>query len=123
MDEVGGEFRLGLLQGAFDAFELAGPVEVEAPDREELLVGWLRELLGRCSGRPRLVERLWRRWLLEAHADEDLQALGLGGNLDELLGRLQSLGGLHNVKIDGTLDAATLRLWQQAVRQLTGAGE
>lgn len=80
----------------------------------------LLKTLARCSGRPRVVERLWRRWLLEAHADADLQALGLAGTLPDLLGKLPALGGLPNVKLDGALDPAILRLWQQAVRQLTG---
>ena len=72
-----------------------------------------------AGARPAAIENLYRRWIEQAHGDEDIGGLDLR-DLDKLLGQLGALQGISNIKIDGQLDPATLKMLQDAVRQLTG---
>ncbi|MBW1806596.1 MAG: M1 family metallopeptidase [Deltaproteobacteria bacterium] len=71
------------------------------------------------SKKGRKVKALYKRWIHERHADQDLAKLKLP-SLNKLLGQLKNLKGFHNVKLDGAIDPATLRLFQQAIKQISG---
>jgi aminopeptidase N len=75
--------------------------------------------LASCSGRDAQVRRLYARWIQERHADEDIGLLDPNAAMAQLMGQMQSLQGLGNMQVQG-LDAATLKLFQDAVNQLGG---
>ncbi len=77
----------------------------------------LRREVGACHPRG---EQLYRHWIEETHLEEDLEKLGLSGDLERLLGQLGGLDDFHNFKFDGTLPPETLQLFEDAIRQLSG---
>ncbi len=73
----------------------------------------------RGSKKGAKVKALYKRWIHERHADQDLSKLKLP-SLNKLLGQLKNLKGFHNIKFEGTIDPATMRLFQQAIKQISG---
>jgi len=65
------------------------------------------------------VKALIRRWMEESHGDADIGMLDLSG-LDKLVNQLSGIQAAGNVRFDGPVDPALLKLFQQAVQQLTG---
>ena len=61
---------------------------------------------------------LWQRWLHESHGDQDIGTLNLG-DLAGLLGKMPAGSQMNPAAATG-LDPATLRMFQQAVRQISG---
>jgi len=78
----------------------------------------LRRSFMRGKKRAR-VKKLFERWLKGRHGDEDIGKLNMG-DMKKLMAQIQQLQGFHNIKIDGSLDAATMRLFQQAIDNLAG---
>jgi hypothetical protein len=78
------------------------------------------KILGQNGDAKRLGE-LAQRWLYQAHGDEDIGTADLS-DLGGLLGQFGTLGapGFHNFKVDGALDPATLKMLEEAVKQITG---
>ncbi len=64
------------------------------------------------------VKDLWQRWLQESHGDEDIGTLQLG-DLAGMLGKIPAGSQVGPAAATG-MDPATLRLFQQAVRQISG---
>jgi hypothetical protein len=65
------------------------------------------------------VRRLYRRWILENHGDQDVGTLDFS-DLDRLVNQLSGLRKSGSLHPGGPVDPAVLRLFQQAVRQLSG---
>jgi len=59
------------------------------------------------------------RWIKENHGDEDIGTLDMSA-MDQLLNQLSQMQAAGNVRFDGPIDPAMLKLFQQAVQQLTG---
>jgi hypothetical protein len=70
-------------------------------------------------GKKRRVRELYRRWILENHGDEDIGTVDFS-DLDRLVNQLSGLQQTGNLQLGGPIDPAILRLFQQAVRQLSG---
>ncbi|HUU03253.1 MAG TPA: M1 family metallopeptidase [Myxococcota bacterium] len=81
--------------------------------------GDLQAAFVRGSGKPARVKKMFRHWLQDSHADEDLSKLKLM-DLNNLLAMLKNMKGFHNIKFDGSLDPAVMKMFQQAVRQFSG---
>ncbi len=79
----------------------------------------LRQALAAASGKPKRVRALYQHWIQQRHGDEDIGRAPDGQAMQQMMGQLQNLKGFHNTKVQG-LDPATMRLFQQAVRQLQG---
>jgi hypothetical protein len=65
------------------------------------------------------VKALIQRWIRESHGDTDIGTVDFS-DLDRLINQLSSMQATGNVRFDGPVDPAILRLFQQAVRQLSG---
>ena len=65
------------------------------------------------------VKALIQRWIRESHGDADIGTVDFS-DLDRLINQLSSMQAAGNVRFDGPVDPAVLRLFQQAVRQLSG---
>ncbi len=81
--------------------------------------GDLQSAFVRGSGKPARVKKMFSRWLQNSHADEDLGKLKLM-DLNNLLAILKNMKGFHNIKFDGNLDPAVMKMFQKAVRQISG---
>lgn len=78
----------------------------------------LRAAESALGNKPK-VRALYRRWILENHGDEDIGTLDFS-DLDRLVNQLSRMPAAGNVQMGGPVDPAILRLFQQAVRQLSG---
>jgi len=65
------------------------------------------------------VKALIKRWIRENHGDEDIGTLDMSA-MDQLIDQLSQMQAAGNVRFDGPVDPAILKLFQQAVQQLTG---
>lgn len=76
-------------------------------------------IASRVFAKPKKVKSLYRRWMLETHADQDIKMQDFA-DLNKLLPALKNLQGIHNIKFDGQIDPAILKMFQDAVKQLSG---
>ena len=65
------------------------------------------------------VKALIQHWIRESHGDKDIGTVDFS-DLDRLVNQLSSMQAAGNVRFDGPIDPALLKLFQQAVQQLTG---
>jgi hypothetical protein len=65
------------------------------------------------------VRALIKRWIREAHGDADIGTLDFS-DLDRLIKQLSQMQAAGNVRFDGPVDPAILKLFQKAVQQLSG---
>jgi len=79
----------------------------------------LQASLKRGSGKPAKVASLWKRWLEESHGDQDIGRFDMNKAMRQLMDKAGQLQGFHNMKVQG-LDPATLKMFQQALKQLQG---
>lgn len=83
----------------------------------------LLDTLASVSGRPKLVRRLYKRWIEQTHGDQDIGLADLNQAMGQLMQQAAQMKGqmqgFHNYRIQG-LDPATLKMFQRALQGMQG---
>ncbi len=76
--------------------------------------------LATASARPKLVRKLYKRWIEQKHGDEDIGLADMNQAMGQLMKQATQMKGFHNYKVQG-LDPATMKMFQRALQHMQGA--
>ncbi len=79
------------------------------------------DTMAKASGKPKLVRKLYKRWIDQRHGDEDIGVADLNQAMGQLMKQAAQMKGFHNYRVQG-IDPATMKMFQRALQQMQGVG-